>query len=63
VVARVLLLCMFEHHRSFYFSFLIVCILDVSRYLVGVEGRYNRYFRDIKIFLLSKGILLGAEEY
>ena len=61
MMVRVLLLRVFITPTGslFYFSlffifFLVVCILDVFRYLVGAEAGCNWYLRDINIFRLSK---------
>ena len=37
-----------------------MCILNVFRYLVGGEARYNRYLFDINIFTLLKKVQVPA---
>ena len=59
VVVRVLLLRVFHYSDgdfvlifSLFYFFLAVCILDVFRYLVGVEAGCNWYLCDINVFPL-----------
>jgi predicted ATPase len=52
VVVRVLLLRVVRQHDEVFFFFLIVCICDVFRHLIGAEVECNWYFHDINVFIL-----------
>jgi hypothetical protein len=45
----------------FFFSFLVLCILNVFRYFVDAETKCNRYLCNINIFPLLKKIHISKE--